>query len=98
MGGGFVTCCVARIAPNGVIALTNAGNPASYRNGEELVVEPGLPLGMIADVSYIETTCQLAPGDRLTFVSDGVLEATSPSGELYGFERTRAISPTSTAR
>jgi len=92
MGGGFVTCCVARIAPNGVITLTNAGNPAPYRNGEELVVEPGLPLGMIADVSYIETTCQLAPGDRLTFVSDGVLEATSPSGELYGFERTRAIS------
>jgi serine phosphatase RsbU (regulator of sigma subunit) len=40
----------------------------------------------------METTCQLAPGDRLTFVSDGVLEATSPSGELYGFERTRAIS------
>jgi serine phosphatase RsbU (regulator of sigma subunit) len=28
----------------------------------------------------------------LTFVSDGVLEATNAKGELYGFERTRAVS------
>jgi len=28
----------------------------------------------------------------LTFVSDGVVEATNAKGELYGFERTRAIS------
>jgi serine/threonine protein phosphatase PrpC len=31
-------------------------------------------------------------GDRLTFISDGVVEATSPGGELYGFARTQAIS------
>jgi serine phosphatase RsbU (regulator of sigma subunit) len=34
----------------------------------------------------------LNPGDRLTFVSDGVVEARSKSGELFGFERTRQIS------
>jgi serine phosphatase RsbU (regulator of sigma subunit) len=55
-------------------------------------VEPGLPLGLLGEVSYAETRYQLAVGDRLTFVSDGVVEATSPGGELYGFERTRAIS------
>jgi serine phosphatase RsbU (regulator of sigma subunit) len=42
--------------------------------------------------AYIETTLTLAPGDALTFVSDGVVEAKSPTGELFGFDRTRAIS------
>jgi len=40
----------------------------------------------------VETRYQIAPGDRLTFVSAGVVEATNPQGELYGFERTQAIS------
>jgi phosphoserine phosphatase RsbU/P len=30
--------------------------------------------------------------ERLTFVSDGVVEARNASGELFGFERTLAIS------
>ena len=90
--GGFVTCCAALIATDGTMTIANAGNPAPYRNGEEIVVESGLPLGMLAEISYAETRYQIAPGDRLTFVSDGVVEATSPSGELYGFERTRAVS------
>jgi sigma-B regulation protein RsbU (phosphoserine phosphatase) len=60
------------------MALANAGNPAPYRNGEEMAVEPGLPLGMISEASYEETRYQIAHGDRLTFVSDGVVEATNP--------------------
>jgi sigma-B regulation protein RsbU (phosphoserine phosphatase) len=90
--GGFVTCCAAFIAMDGTMILANAGNPAPYRNGEEMAVEPGLPLGMLADVDYAETNYRIAPGDRLTFVSDGVVEATNQQGELYGFERTQAIS------
>jgi len=35
---------------------------------------------------------QLAAGDTLTFVSDGVIEARSATGELFGFDRTAAIS------
>jgi len=89
---GFVTCCVALVSSDGTMTLANAGNPAPYRNGEEMAVEPGLPLGLLAEVSYTETQCQIAPGDRLTFVSDGVVEATNAQGELYGFERTQAIS------
>jgi len=90
--GGFVTCCAAHIAADGTMTFANAGNPAPYRNGEEMAVEPGLPLGMLAEAGYAETRYQIACGDRLTFVSDGVVEATNPQGELYGFERTRAIS------
>jgi phosphoserine phosphatase RsbU/P len=57
-----------------------------------MAVDPGLPLGLGPDASYTETYCQLAPNDRLTFVSYGVLEATNAQGELYGFDRTQAIS------
>ena len=89
---GFVTCCIALIATDGTMHLANAGNPAPYRNGEEMPVEPGLPLAMLSDASYPETRYQVALGDRLAFVSDGVIEATNSQGELYGFERTRAIS------
>ena len=35
---------------------------------------------------------QLDPGDALTFLSDGVVEARSAAGELFGFDRTRDIS------
>ena len=89
---GFVTCCVSHISAEGAVTFANAGNPAPYRNGKELTVEPGLPLGMVAEFAYAETHFQLAPNDRLTFVSDGVVEATNSRGELYGFDRTQAIS------
>jgi phosphoserine phosphatase RsbU/P len=92
MQGGFATCCVARIATDGTMIIANAGNPAPYCNGREMAVEPGLPLGMIADAAYAETRAHIAPGDQLTFVSDGVIEATSPTGELFGFDRTQSIS------
>ncbi len=90
--GGFVTCCAALIASDGAITIANAGNPAPYCNGEEMPVESGLPLGMIADAAYAETRSHIAAGDRITFVSDGVVEATNAHGELYGFDRTQAIS------
>jgi phosphoserine phosphatase RsbU/P len=47
---------------------------------------------MIGEAAYAETRYQIAVGDQLTFVSDGVIEAANPRGELYGFERTRDIS------
>jgi phosphoserine phosphatase RsbU/P len=89
---GFVTCTAALIAANGNMTLANAGNHPPYRNGQELDVESGLPLGITPDVDYSETACQLNPNDRLTFVSDGVVEATNESRELFGFHRTQAIS------
>jgi phosphoserine phosphatase RsbU/P len=38
------------------------------------------------------TVLELDPADKLTFLSDGVVEARNPTGELFGFDRTRAIS------
>jgi sigma-B regulation protein RsbU (phosphoserine phosphatase) len=89
---GFVTCTAALIAANGNMTLANAGNLSPYCNGQELDVESGLPLGITPDVCYSETAFQLNPNDRLTFVSDGVVEAANEHRELFGFHRTQAIS------
>lgn len=34
----------------------------------------------------------LEPGETLTFLSDGVVEARNAHGELFGFERAREVS------
>jgi hypothetical protein len=90
--GGFVTCCCACLEPGGRLKLANAGHLAPYRNGVEVEAPAGLPLGVIPDPSYEETSIQLASGDRVTFLTDGVVEATNGKGELFGFDRTRDIS------
>jgi sigma-B regulation protein RsbU (phosphoserine phosphatase) len=90
--GGFVTCCVARITPAGEISVANAGHLAPYCNGDELPVESGLPLGVDEDAVWPETAHSFSEGERLTFISDGVVEARSATGELYGFDRMRASS------
>ena len=89
---GFITCLCARIDPKGAISFANAGHLSPYCDGLEVAVEPGLPLGLVADVQYSETPFQLAPGQTLTLISDGVVEASGTDGQLYGFDRTREIS------
>jgi len=89
---GFVTCCATLITSDGAMTIANAGHLSPYRNGEEMAVAGGLPLGILAEGSYEETEYQLAVVDRLTFMSDGVVEATNEKRELFGFERTQQIS------
>lgn len=92
LGGGFVTCCAAHIAADGRMIIANAGHIPPWRNGQELECGNNLPLGIAAHIDYSEHPIQLAPGDSLTFLSDGVVEAGSGTGELFGFDRTRQIS------
>jgi hypothetical protein len=35
---------------------------APYRNGEEIVLDSGLPLGVITEAEYSEHTFSLSPG------------------------------------
>jgi hypothetical protein len=86
--GGFLTGLAARIYADGAVALANAGHLPPYRNGEEIPLPHSLPLGITLDAEYEESRLQLAPGDTFTFFSHGVVEAQSPNGELFGFERT----------
>jgi hypothetical protein len=88
----FATCLCARVYPDGTLTIANAGHLSPYRDGRELELPPGLPLGVIADSHYEQATFQLNRGDRLVFLSDGVVEATNSEGELFGFERTQQVS------
>jgi serine phosphatase RsbU (regulator of sigma subunit) len=90
--GGFVTLLCAKLDTDGKMTLANAGHLYPYRNGLEMAVDTGMPLGLAEGAEYGETTVHLEPGDDITFLSDGVVEARKPNGELFGFERTQAIS------
>ncbi|MGP8252783.1 MAG: PP2C family protein-serine/threonine phosphatase [Terracidiphilus sp.] len=89
---GFATCLVLMVEPTGKLTVANAGHPNPYLNGVEIQTEANLPLGLDAGIRYSEISFQLDPNQLCTLVTDGVIEAISPSGELYGFERTQAIS------
>jgi hypothetical protein len=89
--GGFTTCLVMRVDADASLVVANAGHIAPYRNGEEIDIENGLPLGLARDVDYPETKLQLEPQDVLTLMSDGVVEARNQAGELFGFDRTQSI-------
>jgi len=91
MQGGFATGIVFRLDPDGTVTLANAGHLPPFLNGLEFPLEPSLPLGMINSTSYTELAIKLQPGDQLSFYTDGLLEARSSSGELYGFDRLNAL-------
>jgi len=89
---GFITCLCLRVSREGVVTMANAGHLSPYRSGIEIELDSGLPLGLAADVVYGETVIKLEAGDRLTLLSDGVVEAMNAQHQLFGFERTREIS------
>ena len=91
-GGHFATCLVAELSPDGQIRIANAGHLPPYLNGKEMELEGSLPLGVVEGSEISVQTFMLQPGDRLTFMTDGVVEATNEAKELFGFERTREIS------
>lgn len=91
--GGFATCVCADFYDSGKVTLANAGHLPPYCGGEELATVSALPLGVgRMDGGYEESSFALEPGDTLTFLSDGVVEARSSTGELFGFDRACAIS------
>ncbi|MCQ4041085.1 PP2C family protein-serine/threonine phosphatase [Streptantibioticus rubrisoli] len=80
--------------------VVDAGSPRMWRlrrggAAQPVSFEAQLPLGMFEETDYVAEDFRVEPGDRLVFVSDGVYEAASPSGERYG-ERAlaRAIAAT----
>jgi hypothetical protein len=89
--GGFATCLVARIDPDGETTIANGGHLAPFLDREELPVAGSLPLGVAADTDYDELIFALREGETLTFYTDGIVEARNEAGELYGFERLAAL-------
>ena len=88
---GFVTCVALRLTAEGEGVLANAGHPAPFLNREELSLPGALPLGLDFNAKYENIPFHLAVGDRLTVYTDGLLEARNAAGELFSFERLRAL-------
>lgn len=91
----FVALAFARLYPDRRVELLNAGCPEPYvvrKSGVEALVNRGerLPLGLRADAAYEPLSLQLAPGERLVLLSDGIPEA-PVQGEPIGYERIAAI-------
>src|SRR6185437_5088897 len=84
---GFATCLVLRLEGDGECVVANAGHLPPYVNGDELEVPSALPLGLLAEEEYERRRFRMAPGDRLTLYTDGLLEARNSAGELFGFSR-----------
>jgi len=90
--GGFTTCLVLRADADGTLTIANAGHIAPYVAGKEVLIENGLPLGLAADTTYAETAFRFIPGQQLTLMTDGIVEARDKSGALYGFDRAATLS------
>jgi serine phosphatase RsbU (regulator of sigma subunit) len=88
---GFTTACCVYMDREGNFAVANAGHISPYVDGEEIAAPPSLPLGLAPEQEFAECMGRLPAGKRMVLMSDGVVEARSASGELYGFDRIPAL-------
>jgi hypothetical protein len=98
-GNSFATAILAELdTDTGVLSWVSAGHPAplllrNHHLVKELACPPRPPLGMAlpkiqqAARTFTVGTETLQPGDRVLLYTDGVTEAHSPDGELFGEER-----------
>jgi Stage II sporulation protein E (SpoIIE) len=87
---GFVTCLAARLDPSGRVTVANAGHLAPWLNGDEIAFTGSLPLSVVASAEPEQVVFEMRSGDRLTLLTDGVVEARDPQGVLFGFDRTQS--------
>ncbi|MDJ0802150.1 MAG: PP2C family protein-serine/threonine phosphatase [Desulfobacterales bacterium] len=77
--------------PSGQLTYVRAGHeePLLFRPGQPVnsLVSKGRFLGMLDQLDIEEYTFQLQPGDRLILYSDGIPDATNPSGVMFGNSR-----------
>jgi sigma-B regulation protein RsbU (phosphoserine phosphatase) len=91
--GMFVTAFLAVYdEATGRIAYTNAGhNPPLFlraSSGKVTSLERGsLALAIIPGTRYDDSTCTMRPGDVLLLYTDGLTEARSSTGEMFGIAR-----------
>jgi serine phosphatase RsbU (regulator of sigma subunit)/anti-sigma regulatory factor (Ser/Thr protein kinase) len=91
----FVTCLYAVLDPGtGTLQYANAGHDLPYvrRGGEASELRAtGLPLGLFPGITYEEMEATIEPGESLLLSSDGLAEAHSERGEMFGFPRIKAL-------
>jgi serine phosphatase RsbU (regulator of sigma subunit) len=79
----------------GTLRYCNAGHEPPYvRGARGLVRLPAAsrpPVGVPDDIAFISESLQLAPGEWLCALTDGVTEAMDEHGELYGAQRLEQV-------
>lgn len=88
----FVTGWIGVIDLNTLtLHFANAGhNPPIVKLSNKvsfLKEKSGIPLGVFENVEYIEHSIKMSAGDKILLYTDGVTEATSKEGELFGENR-----------
>lgn len=103
-GDDFATGLIGRVElRTGSIEIVNAGHVLPYllRDSALTSLDLGvdLPFGMFADSTYGSTHLTLEPGDRVVFLTDGMLERNVASIDLPGAIRdTRSLHPREVVR
>jgi serine phosphatase RsbU (regulator of sigma subunit) len=76
------------------LAIASAGHPLPlllHADGRlEHVGEPGTLLGVVAEIELRPAVLELQPGDTLVFYTDGITEARTDAGEMFGLEGLRS--------
>ncbi len=89
--GMFVTAVYAVLdVASGGLTYANAGhNPPLWVNGSEVqkLTRTGIALGAAEGVTMSERVIQLQAGDSFLLYTDGLTEAFSPDGDLFGEDR-----------
>ncbi|MHC4398946.1 MAG: PP2C family protein-serine/threonine phosphatase [Planctomycetota bacterium] len=88
----FVTMCVVVVdSDRKTLRYASAGHESGLLlTADGRVTElpsTGLVLGIIEEADWTTETLAVSPGDRLLLATDGVTEAMSQEGELFGRER-----------
>jgi len=76
------------------LQIANSGlpRPIYCNQGKiERVEAVGLPLGLFDSVEHEQVAFRAAPGDVFVFFSDGLVDATSPEGVLFGRGRVEKV-------
>ncbi len=90
----FVTLFLARYCGDGRLVYCNAGhNPSALVRDRrvEWLGSGGMILGPFPEPGYTTTVVPVRAGDLVCLYTDGVTEATAPSGEQFGEERLARI-------
>jgi serine phosphatase RsbU (regulator of sigma subunit) len=77
------------------LRYVNAGHNPQFviheGNGFEVMSATGLPIALYPGQPYREEVVPARSGDLLFFYTDGLVEAEDESGDMFGFERLKAL-------
>jgi phosphoserine phosphatase RsbU/P len=84
-----------------LLQISNSGLPRPLhcrRDKVEEIPVTGLPIGLFPNATYDELKLRGRAGDVFLFFSDGILDATSSQGEMFGRHRLEKVAKTNAHR